>query len=104
MFGAVSDYLRRRPVILASLVMAAAACGLFLAANGVGMLFAARALQGAAVGSARSALGAALIDLQPEGSGRAPVVTTTASLLGLAAAALATSALVPYGPAPAYLV
>jgi MFS family permease len=84
--------------------MAAGACGLFLAANGVGMLFAARALQGAAVGTASSALGAALIDLQPEGSGRAPVVTTTASLLGLAAGGLGTSALVQYGPAPAHLV
>src|SRR6266852_1631216 len=37
--------------------MAAGACGLFLAAHGVGMLFAARALQGAAVGTATSALG-----------------------------------------------
>jgi hypothetical protein len=104
MFGSVSDYLGRRWVILAGLAMAAGACGLFLAANGVGMLFAARALQGAAVGTASSALGAALIDLQPEGSGRAPVVTTTASLLGLAAGGLGTSALVQYGPAPAHLV
>jgi len=103
-FGSVSDYVGRRRVILAGLAMAAGACGLFLAANGAGMLFAARALQGAAVGTASSALGAALIDLQPEGSGRAPVVTTTASLLGLAAGGLGTSALVQYGPAPAHLV
>jgi MFS family permease len=41
-----------------------------------GLLFAARALQGAAVGTATSALGAALIDLQPAGSRRAPVITT----------------------------
>src|SRR5580700_897409 len=67
-FGSVSDYLGRRRVILAGLVMAAGACGLFLAAHGVGMLLAARALQGAPVGTATSALGAALIDLQPEGS------------------------------------
>src|SRR3984957_991113 len=100
-FGSVSDYLGRRRVILAGLAMAAGACGLFLAANGVGMLLAARALQGAAVGTAS---GAPLIDLQPEGSGRAPVVTTTASLVGLAAGGLGTSALVQYGPAPAHLV
>jgi hypothetical protein len=56
---------------------------LFLAAHGVGLLFAARALHGAAVGTATSALGAALIDLQPEGSSRAPVVTTAAAMLGL---------------------
>ncbi len=103
-FGSVSDYLGRRRVILAGLAMAAGACGLFLAAHGVGLLFAARALHGAAVGTASSALGAALIDLQPEGSGRAPVATTTASLLGLAAGGLGASALVQYGPAPTHLI
>jgi MFS family permease len=103
-FGSVSDYLGRRPVILAGLAMTAGACGLFLAANGVGLLFAARALQGAAVGTASSALGAALIDLQPEGSGIAPVVTTSASLLGLGAGGLGTSALVRYGPDRTHLV
>src|SRR5712692_4411377 len=87
-FGSVSDYLGRRRVILASLVMAAGACGLFLAAHGVGMLFAARALQGAAVGTATSALGAALVDLQPEGSAIAPVITIAAGQLGLAAGGL----------------
>jgi Major Facilitator Superfamily len=103
-FGSVSDYLGRRPLILAGLAMTAGACGLFLAARGVGLLFAARALHGAAVGTASSALGAALIDLQPEGSGRAPVVTTGASLLGLGTGGLGTSALVRYGPAPTHLV
>jgi len=91
-------------VILAGLAMAAGACGLFLAADGVGLLFAARALQGAAVGTASGALGAALIDLQPEGSRRAPVITTAAAMLGLAAGGLGTSALVQYGPAPTHLV
>ena len=103
-FGSVSDYLGRRRVILAGLAMAAGATGLFLAAHGVGLLFAARALHGAAVGTASSALGAALIDLQPEGSRRAPVVTTAAALLGLAAGALGASVLVQYGLAPTHLV
>jgi MFS family permease len=103
-FGSVSDYLGRRRVILAGLAMAAAACGLFLAAHNVELLFAARALQGAAVGTATSAIGAALIDLQPDGSGRAPVVTTAAALLGLAAGGLGTSALVQYGSSPTHLV
>jgi hypothetical protein len=57
-------------VILAGLAMAAGACGLFLAAQDVGLLFAARALHGAAVGTATSALGAALIDLQPQAAAR----------------------------------
>jgi MFS family permease len=103
-FGPVSDYLGRRRVILAGLAMAAGACGLFLAADGVGLLFAARALHGAAVGTATSALGAALIDLQPKGSRRAPVITTAAAMLGLAVGGLGTSALVQYGPAPTHLI
>jgi len=103
-FGPVSDYLGRRRVILAGLAMAAGACGLFLAADGVGLLFAARTLHGAAVGTATSALGAALIDLQPESSRRAPVITTAAAMLGLTVGGLGTSALVQYGPAPTHLI
>ena len=103
-FGPVSDYLGRRRVILAGLAMAAAACGLFLAAEDVGLLFAARVLHGAAVGTATSALGTALIDLQPQGSRRAPVITTAAAMLGLAAGGLGASALVQYGPAPTHLI
>jgi hypothetical protein len=103
-FGSVSDYLGRRRVTSVALAAGAGACGLFLAAHGVGLLFAARALSGAAVGTAAGAAGAALIDLQPEGSGRGPVVISAANLLGLAAGGLGTSALVQYGPAPTHLV
>ena len=103
-FGSVSDYLGRRRVISVAMAAGAGACGLFLAAHGVGLLFAARALSGVSAGTATSAGGAALIDLQPEGSGRGPVVTGAATLLGLAAGALGTSALVQYGPAPTHLV
>jgi MFS family permease len=103
-FGSLSDYLGRRRVIAVALAASAGACGLFLAAHGVGLLFAARALQGAAVGVATSAAGAALIDLQPDRSGRGPVVTSAAVLLGLAVGGLGTSVLVQYAPAPTYLV
>ncbi len=57
-----------------------------------------------AVGTATGALGAALIDLQPEGSGLAPLITTAAPLLGLGVGALGTGALAQYGPAPTRLV
>ena len=103
-FGSLSDYLGRRRVIAVALAAGAGACGLFLAAHGIGLLFAARALQGAAVGTATSAAGAALIDLQPDRSGRAPVVTSAAVLLGLGVGGLGTSALVQYAPAPTHLV
>ena len=104
MFGSLSDYLGRRRVIAVALAASAGACGLFLAAHGVGLLFAARALQGAAVGAAVGALGAALIDLQPEGSRRAPLVSSTAVQVSFALGELGTSALVQYAPAPTHLV
>jgi MFS family permease len=80
-----------------------AACILFLLAHGVGALFAARALQGVAVGLAATALGAALLDLRPAGS-LAPLVTSNAGTVGLALGALGTSVLVQYGPVPTTLV
>jgi MFS family permease len=103
-FGSVSDYLGRRRVILAALLVTAAAYLVFLAAHSVGLLFAARALQGVGVGAATGALGAALIDLQPEGSGLGPLITAAAPALGLGAGALGTGALAQYGPAPTHLV
>jgi ABC-type transport system involved in multi-copper enzyme maturation permease subunit len=103
-FGSLSDYLGRRRVIAVALAAGAGACGLFLAAHGVGLLFAARALQGGAVGAATSAAGAALIDLQPDRSGRGPVVTSATVLLGLAVGGLGTSVLVQYAPAPTHLI
>src|ERR1700677_2973374 len=56
-FGSLSDYLGRRRVILPGLAMAAGACGLFLAADGVGLLFAARPLHRAAGGARARARG-----------------------------------------------
>src|SRR4051794_3479318 len=50
LYGSVSDYTGRRTVMLAGLALGAAGCALFLVAHGVALLFAARALQGVAVG------------------------------------------------------
>ena len=103
-FGSVSDYLGRLPVIITALVFSAAACVVFLTAHEVGALYVARSLQGIAAGLASGPIGAALIDLQPPGSQRAPVVTSVFSSLGLALGALITSALVQYAPAPTHLI
>ena len=103
-FGSVSDYLGRLPVIITALVFSAAACVVFLTAHEVGELYVARSLQGIAAGLASGPIGAALIDLQPPGSQRAPVVTSVFSSLGLALGGLITSALVQYAPAPTHLI
>jgi MFS family permease len=103
-FGSVSDHLGRRRVISVALFVNTVVCALFLTAHGVAQLFVARAVQGVAVGLATSALGATLIDLQPEGSGLAPVFTNAGPLWGLAVGGLGASALVQYAPAPTHLV
>jgi predicted MFS family arabinose efflux permease len=104
MFGSVSDYFGRRRTIVAGLAAYGMACGVFLAAGDVAALFVARALQGVAVGLATGALGAAMLELQPEGSGLAPPVTSAAGPLGLAIGGFGASALVQYGPARTHLV
>src|SRR5580693_10810770 len=101
--GSLSDHVGRRPVIITALAVDTAACIVFLLAHGVGALYPARALQGAAVGLAASALGGALLDLRPAGS-LAPLVTSNGGTAGLALGALGTSVLVQYGPVPAHLV
>jgi MFS family permease len=103
-FGSVSDYLGRIPVIITALVFSVAACAVFLIARDTGALYGARALQGVATGLASGPIGAALIDLQPQGTQRAPLVTSSFSTLGLALGSLITSALVQYAPAPTRLI
>jgi MFS family permease len=101
--GSASDYLGRRPVLLAGLVLGAVACGLFLLAHGVGLLFAGRALQGVAVGLVSGTASAALLALRPQG-GITPVVSSAAPTSGQALGAIAASALAQYAPAPTHLV
>lgn len=103
-FGSVSDYLGRLPVIITALVFSAAGCAVFLVAHDTGALYGARSLQGIATGLASGPIGAALIDLQPADSQRAPLATSAFNSLGLALGALITGALVQYAPAPTHLI
>src|ERR1700677_1794679 len=97
-FGSVSDYVGRRRVIVAALAFNMGGCALFLAAHSVGLLVAARVLQGVAVGAGIGALGAAMIDLQPSGSNLASVGTSAGNFLGQGTGALCTSLLAQFGP------
>jgi predicted MFS family arabinose efflux permease len=102
--GSLSDSIGRRPVIFAALLIQLASLLLFLLASGAGWLFAARLVQGVATGVATSPLAAALVDLQPpEHPGLAPVVNSSAPILGLALGALGSAALVQYAPDPLHL-
>lgn len=103
--GSLSDAVGRRPVITAALVVQAVAMLLFLFADNVEWLYAARLIQGCATGLVTAAVSAALVDLQPAGRpGLAPLVNATVPAAGLALGALFSGALVQYAPAPTRLV
>lgn len=103
--GALSDYVGRRPLIAASIALEVVAMALFVIAGEVGVLIAARVVQGIATGMAMTTMGAALVDLDPpESPGLAGVVSGLAPISGLAVGALVTGALVEYGPDPTHFV
>jgi MFS family permease len=102
-FGKLSDFLGRRPIIIVGLLFDVAACIVFLLAGGVGSLLLARALQGVAVGIGAGPIGAALLDLEPKG-GLAPLVTSNGPSVGLATGGLFSAIMVQYAPLRTHLV
>jgi MFS family permease len=103
--GSLSDRVGRRPVLVLALTVQVAAMVLFGVAHDVGVLFAARIVQGLATGVATGALSAALIDLQPKGRPHlGALLSAVTPPLGLAAGALGSGLLVQYGPDPLRLV
>src|SRR5215217_7204926 len=103
LLGSLSDHVGRRRVMAGGLTAGAGGCVLFLIADGVGPLFAARAFHGLAVGLTSGAASAALLDLRPDG-GAAPLVSGAALTGGQALGAVGASALAQYAPAPTHLV
>src|SRR5580698_8567851 len=98
--GELSDQLGRRPVIVFGLALQIVATALFLVANDIALLFAARVLQGISVGVVIGALSALLVDLQDPGSTLGPLVASVASPLGLAIGALLGGELVEHVASP----
>lgn len=103
--GALSDYVGRRPVLLTAIVVEAVGILLFLFANSVTMLLAARAVQGVATGLVLPTLGATVVDFNPpKAPGSAAVVNGVVPVGGLAVGSVICGALVQYGPDPTRLV
>ena len=103
--GRLSDHVGRRVVLAGALVVEAAAMALFLGADGVGWLLAARIVQGFATGAAIGVLGAYLLDLQPgDGSRLGSLVNTAAPTFGLGLGAIVTGLLIQYAPHPTRLI
>jgi MFS family permease len=99
--GSLSDYIGRRPVISAGLLLSAVSMVLFIEASSAGWLIAARAVQGLATGALTSTLSATILDTNRE---RGPMLNSLTPFFGMAAGALVSSALVTFAPAPMQLV
>jgi MFS family permease len=99
--GSLSDYIGRRPVILAALVLNVVAMLAFVKAGSAGMLIFARGAQGFATGAATTTLGAAILDLD---RARGPLINSTTAFVGLTVGSLLSGALVTYAPLPTELV
>ncbi|WP_110643669.1 MFS transporter [Salinicola sp. CPA57] len=99
--GSLSDYIGRRPVVAVAIVGEILSLGLFLVADGLMWVLAARILQGVATGIVTSALAAAMLDSDHT---RGPVLASIAPLSGMGIGALIAGILVTYAPAPMRLV
>jgi MFS family permease len=101
LFGRLSDRFGRRPVVTCGLATACVGLALFAAAQGEAWLFAARAVQGLAVGMISGAATAALVELDPHGSRRrAALGAGLAQAGGSALGPLAAGALTEWAPDP----
>jgi MFS family permease len=99
--GSLSDYIGRRPAILAALSLNVAAMVMFISANSAAVLIAARAVQGFATGLATATLGAAIMDTDRS---RGPVLNSITTFIGVTVGTLGGGALVTYAPDPQQLV
>lgn len=102
--GRLSDEIGRRPVLLASLTVLMGTTVLFMVADSVVWLFAARGIQGLATGLALAAASAALLDLHPSRDPAASGLTNgVASTAGMGLGVLVASVFAQYLPAPRVL-
>ncbi len=96
--GGLSDHVGRRPVLVGAFVLEAAAMALFLFADGVGWLLAARVVQGLATGALASTLGASLLDLQHPDRPHGAFINSASPGLGLSIGAVGAGLLVQLVP------
>ncbi|REH46241.1 putative MFS family arabinose efflux permease [Kutzneria buriramensis] len=97
--GRASDVIGRRRTLLPGLACAASSAILFLVADDVGTLIAARLLSGLSAGIFTGTATATLVDFDDD-RGRATLVAAVANMGGLGAGPLVSGLLAQYAPAP----
>ena len=100
-FGRLSDFVGRRPVLLVATLLQALTMAIFATAHGLGALLVARIVQGLSTGAAAGAVGAGMLDLD---RAKGTVANAVGPMLGTATGALLSGLMVTYLPAPTVLV
>ena len=80
--GSLSDYVGRRPVLLAALTLQLASNILFVVATDIRWVILGRIVQGAATGTATTAFTAALVEIAPESRKKLGAILSSISLTG----------------------
>jgi MFS family permease len=99
--GKLSDHIGRRPVLAVALVVQLAALAILTTSSDVAMLMTGRILQGLSTGAAVGALGAGLIDINPQ---RGTIANGVGPMTGTASGALLSGVAVQFLPAPTHLI
>ncbi len=103
--GKLSDRYGRRAVLLPALLLAMASAAAFAISPGLGWLLVGRVTSGLASGAVTAVAPAALAELEPDSDlGRASVVASAATVVGLALGPMISGLFVQYGPWPTQLV
>lgn len=103
--GSLSDHIGRRPVLLGALLVQLASMIMFLSAADIGLVIAARVVQGAATGAATTAFSAALVELAPSGRKKLGTILGSVGMAGgLAVGAMLSGAAIEYSAQPNELV
>jgi MFS family permease len=103
--GRLSSYVGRRPTAIASLALLVLGCLVLLKVHDIGILIAGRFLMGLGAGLASSSLTAYIVDAAPtRPTWLASVASSQTVMLGLGIGAIASGALVQFGPWPRDLI
>jgi predicted MFS family arabinose efflux permease len=100
-FGGLSDYVGRRPVLFTAAVLQAVAMVVFATASDVSALVLARIIQGISTGAAVGALGAGLLDID---RAKGTIANAVGPMSGTAIGGIVSGLLVQFLPAPLHLV
>ncbi len=99
--GSLSDYLGRRPVILAALVFQILSMIVLSSAGSVAALIAGRIIQGLSTGAALSAIGAGMIDLERV---KGTIANSVCPMAGTGLGGFVAGIFVQHLPAPTHLI